>query len=142
MLEKGKWTRWGSHDACLRTFIPLRPMKLLVSDIHKVLAEKGELSKDFHEALAEKGELSKGFDTDTPGPTCVSASASASSSSSAAVAVAKTIEGGKAGGKAGGKGDKAGKGGKSTKGKGKAKEETSGIASGGTCSDKKSDLKK
>ena len=57
--------------------------------------------------------------------------------SSAAVAVAKTIEGGKAGGKAGGKGDKAGKGGKSTKGKGKAKEETSGIASGGTCSDKK-----
>ena len=110
----------GSHDAPLLVFHQCMDKEWL--------AWGRESAQEF----ARQGfAVIRSVDTDTPGPTCVSASASASSSSSAAVAVAKTIEGGKAGGKAGGKGDKAGKGGKSTKGKGKAKEETSGIASGG-----------
>ena len=37
-------TRWGSHDSALRSYLRIKPVKLLVSDVRKVVAQHGELS--------------------------------------------------------------------------------------------------
>ena len=117
MVEKVKWTRWGSHDTSLREFLPLRALKNFVADVRKVLEQKGELMKTLGTPAVDAPPV-------TPAPS--SASGSAASSSEIAPVSAAPAKSGKAKGKDKGKG-------KGRGGKGKSSSEpTVSIASGGT----------